>query len=82
MMQHLTDRVQLWAPEYKRGMDMQDTFQGRTMKMIKGLEYICYDKRLRLFSLEARSLRGRSHQNTPEMSVQRRCGQALSSGDQ
>lgn len=56
MVQQLTDCVQLWAPLYKRDVDTQETFQEQTMKMIKGLEQISCDKRLRLLGLEMRSL--------------------------
>jgi len=42
-------------------MDLLEWFQGRTMKMIRGLEHFSYKERLRelaSFSLEKRRLRG------------------------
>ena len=58
---HLKYWIQFWTPQHKRDMDIQETVQQRTTKMIKGLEHLSYDKRLRelgLFSLETRRLRG------------------------
>ena len=44
-----------WTPQYKRDMDIPDRVQQRAMKMIKELEYLSYEERLRelgLFSLQ------------------------------
>ncbi|RMC14090.1 hypothetical protein DUI87_09178 [Hirundo rustica rustica] len=43
--------VQLWAPQDKRDMELLEQVQWRAMKMIKGLEDLCYEKRQRELSL-------------------------------
>jgi len=77
---HLQSCIQLWSPQHMKDVDVLEQVQRRATKMIRAVEYLCYEDRLReleLFNLEKRRLRVTLEQMPVPEGAYRKDGEGL-----
>jgi len=50
---HLESCIQLCSPQHKKDMELLEQVQRRTTKMIRGLEHLSYEDKLRVLGCSA-----------------------------
>ena len=51
MRPHLEHCAQFWSPEHKEDRELLERVQRRALKMIRGLEHLSYEERMRVSGL-------------------------------